>query len=544
LAAPTPRIWSVIRADESVFDLLLNFPRSRTGLNAKFVGHFTRILARFLAESDGWISIHKSAIVAIVLFAIDHIDVLAYRSLLCEIMTECQPQLDLIEYPISTLVTDVLKVAAAYLLPETIPKYDPASLDRDSLVPPQRERVKLWADRLGTKSRAQVAIKEPPELVPVPPWAGHADGADRTVEVSERGGNVHGREDRHQRRKDLAGGSRASEKDADLKAFLFLSALRHALSENGSIWKIVQSAAREFEVIQLLLICGIYARPSSMSANIAFGLLKAALYGSPETEKLAVGANEEVDPLPMRRTAELLALIDSYAQDFEFRVWPTAQMRDALPLFWEHRYPHIRSVGRGPVMCPLGTEDDPDDVELALDGMTPLELYGRYLLDDPPLSERLCVHLQDVLFLYDRESQILRTSDAATERAVLEQDSRFLGLMVTPLLLGERVARMNSLPDVIARVPPRMDCRTALSGWALWFAAFSAKTEFLMMTDAPLGEVLDTVDCLIDTAQLDLLLSEYEVKRESLNCLPTGNRLKRLSQQVIDKSLSYEPPSF
>jgi hypothetical protein len=205
------------------------------------------------------------------------------------------------------------------------------------------------------------------------------------------------------RRKIKAGESRADEPGAEVKAFLCLSAVRTALTGNPGLWSVIQSRERLYEVIQLLMICGVYAQPESISANIAFGIVKTAVYGSAEVRRMESGSLLE-------------RVMARYALDFEFRAEPTPQMRDALPLFWDYMYPPIRRVG-GP--------DDPEGLELLQDRMTPLELYAQYVLEDPPISDVLNAHFREALLRSDAGSRCHGCLGSTTERGRLDQDAHF-----------------------------------------------------------------------------------------------------------------------
>jgi hypothetical protein len=223
-------------------------------------------------------------------------------------------------------------------------------------------------------------------------------------------------------------------------------------------------------------------------------------------------------------------------------------MRDALPLFWNHRYSHITSVEIGPMpeLHIYDVHNRPQPVQLEFVGMTPLELYGRYLVDDPPLSDLLNIHCQDALLLYEKSSKNVRRARPPDQRRVLEMDGHFLNLMRTPFLLDRRPALMNDLPYAIGEAfpmrPVAKQSRAPVGGCARWFAVFSGQSAFLIMEDEPLGDVLEVTHCLMDSRALHELLQEADARLESANRRIDFATSLRQSQAVLAKAVMSEPP--
>jgi hypothetical protein len=178
-----------------------------------------------------------------------------------------------------------------------------------------------------------------------------------------------------------------------LHAYLLLTAIPGIDAEIGDVYGRLRppvSASRPGQSsvpMELLLICGIYSDPQSLVAARAFKMLEIIVYGRLAAPDL------ELDSIYFE--PEVQRILDDYAQDFRFSWNPTAQMLAAFPLFWNHRYPDLYdeqlrkrftyapielrwrtpdgSAGRATSQYPRGP------------GLTPLELYGQFLLYEPPI---------------------------------------------------------------------------------------------------------------------------------------------------------------
>jgi hypothetical protein len=498
-------------------------------------------LEQFLRAGKTWLAPRKEKIHSIISFALENIDVLAYQCFVCDLLKDFPSDLDEgIGYRGCDLIRDVLRYAASHLLRQSLPPYDPDALDRDSLVPRQRECFTLYmaGDRFPKCVRAALPHRADQRLLPAAPWM--LERPDSTVAIPIQGSPVAGRKARYGQRKELigrpCGGGTAR---AEVKAFLGLTALRTALAENLALWKVIQSRENRYEKMQLLLICGIYGPAKSMATCTALKILKLAMYGSPP---------EEWNLDSLWESDEMKSILNEYARDFEFRLWPTPQMRDAFPLFWDHRYAHITSVGIGeiPLLRLFGPDGELQSVPPpTFDGMTPLELYARYLLDEPPLSDLLNVHFQDAMNLYYKASQKVRAAKPPDQRKVLEMDSHFLNLMRTPFLSRGEEVRMKDLPQSIGTVLPdskRVPGRAPVNGWPCWFGLFASDGEFLQMDD-PLGDVLEVTKCMIEDADLPGVLAQHETRSDSLN-VKMAPRLKlRESQRIMELAVADDPPN-
>jgi hypothetical protein len=512
---PTRRLWEAVCKDDSVFSALLDFPAGPRGLHPKFAGHFARIFEQFLRAGRAWMGPRQKALHAVIRFAIENVDVLAYQGLLCNLLKDFSAELDDgVGYKTAQLVTDVLKFAASRLMSPSLPKHDAAALDRDSLVPVRRAACR---DYLAANPLVLAAIPGLPgvdKFLPRPGWT--LTAPDTSVAIPLAGSNVPGRAARYEARKKMAAPARdGGSRGAEVKAFLCLSALRAGLLDNLALWAVIQSKDSEFLNVQLLLLCGVYGPPKSLATGIALRTLKLAIYGSPE---------EQWNISPLWDCARIRAILHDYAQDFEFRLWPTPQMRDALPLFWDFRYAHITPVDMAklPELHVYDAHDTLQPVPLVFAGMTPLELYARYLLDDPALSDLLNVHFQDALLLYDRAAQAVRVAQPPDQRRVLEMDGHFLNLLRTPVRIGtHHRGVVKDAPHAIGKVLDSKEkvtdrVRPPVSEWAGWFAAFCGKSEFLSM-DGPLGDVADQIDCSSNNADLEKILRERQVVSPSMN---------------------------
>jgi hypothetical protein len=126
-------------------------------------------------------------------------------------------------------------------------------------------------------------------------------------------------------------------------------------------------------------------------------------------------------------------LIDDYARDFAFSLDFTTQMMSAFPIFWNHRYPELFDPDVGlctyePIQFSWIAIDGNDDTEVPPvviprpTGLTPLELYGQFLVYEPPIRDALNIQVLRILALLADEIEQLADTNPVTGKQFLADD--------------------------------------------------------------------------------------------------------------------------
>jgi hypothetical protein len=309
-------------------------------------------------------------------------------------------------------------------------------------------------------------------------------------------------------------------KSAKQSAYLLVSAVAAITLEAPDTFVHLRDA------LEPLLICGIYSDATSMVPNIAFRLLTMLLYG--------VEGEQEVTPL--LPDPAVLKIVDEYAQDFTFSDEISPQMVSAFPVFWNHRYPDLDDEKDYPqvkvmlVALPKsGMQDKPYWITRGR-GMTPLERYGRCLLDEPPMSDAFNSAIRHVLerwAKYADEIRRLEEEEPADprenmeyQRKVVEVDRVFFEFFRTRIVYGgvegdmrlvlkalpldpmDDYYQKGKLPE--KRPPPTFRLKTpelkplargqkpnraALNGNPRWLASFWAKSNIFCVSQGLTGFV-------------------------------------------------------
>jgi hypothetical protein len=173
----------------------------------------------------------------------------------------------------------------------------------------------------------------------------------------------------------------ATDADSIDLPYLLPNAIQSARADSSGI----QNLLADKEVVELLLVCGVFCDPVSMVSSQAFRLVQLA------------GADFRDES-------------DKFADAFTFCDPPVPQMIAAVPVFWRHRYPgETRTITVG-------------DREVDMSGWTPLERFNHCLLDEPAWSDAL--NFQIMKILVDEEGRINALRKKNTD--VFDGDAMFL----------------------------------------------------------------------------------------------------------------------
>jgi hypothetical protein len=150
-------------------------------------------------------------------------------------------------------------------------------------------------------------------------------------------------------------------------------------------------------------------------------------------------------------------------------------------------------------------------------GMSPLEIYGRRLFDEPPLSDAFCLDIQDVILWCEKRSNRVR-NDYATQgndvavyrkfqQAIIDADAKIFNLLRTQFMVSfferqtsrpvvkdfgcdrlRELIPMDGGNDYFQKLP--VAWRAALNGFGPWFAAFLHDSNmFYLSKDSPAGNM-------------------------------------------------------
>jgi hypothetical protein len=511
LSSPWRKLWDAIvkkrrEGDGYPFALLLNFVRGPLREDRMFAGHFESIFETFIRCSIGamdWLS--DGDRLDILRFATTHVTVPAYQQLICHLGSDFKDFFkDTNGY--AHWIRNLVQQAAwhTFCIHEV---YSRGLVRRPaSLAASQRAIHRA----VSPDSRALPLANVDYEAIPTPTFLGQSKvpWVPRTQP---------GYKERLTQRYQIAGflpshvdPSRQPDvflRHAQLSAYFLLSAVAAITLEDPGTF------AHLGDALEPLLICGVYSDATSMVSNIAFRLLTMLLYG--------VEAEDDVKPLLPDKERE--AIIDMYAQDFTFNDELSPQMVSAFSVFWNHRYEDLDDGKLYPLVevklwAPpnSGMSDESYRIERGK-GMTPLERYGRYLLDEPPMSDAFNSAIRRVLERWAKHVDRIRGVDRdepadpgenmAYQKRVVEADRVFFEFFRTRIVYGGvegdmtlvlKALPLDPLDDyfTVGRLPERRQppaiklqtpellpfargqtvCRVALNGNPFWLASFWANS--------------------------------------------------------------------
>jgi hypothetical protein len=168
------------------------------------------------------------------------------------------------------------------------------------------------------------------------------------------------------------------------------------MAENPDYAAALQGSALGLE---LLVICGVYADALSIVAPTAFRVLESLIYGD---ELLGI------DP---GGTANIWEMVEKYADDLRFEKNPTSQMVAALPLLWRHKSKKAKQGQYPVVKVEYETADGPSGEFWVYERRhrhTPMKVYGRLLLDEPPMQSAPNLGMLKAWKAYDQERNGVR----------------------------------------------------------------------------------------------------------------------------------------
>jgi hypothetical protein len=309
----------------------------------------------------------------------------------------------------------------------------------------------------------------------------------------------------------------------------------------------------------------VWGAPDSLASGIAFKLLKSVLYGAG-------------DRPPLRGTPEVEKLVREYAACLEFRERPTPQMVAAFPVFWGFRYDKIVALAGDPpremakdIMFKYYAGRAGDamvDSPLSAPGMSPLELYGRRLFDEPPLSDALCLAIQEVLLWCEKASNAVRDKFAAKgngdelyvqfQQDIIRADAKVFNLLRTQFAVGwfdthrpdraMKVVGIDQLRHLIGmeggnqyflKLP--VAWRTPLNGFGAWFAAFMNDSRQFWLIGEPAGNMADMA---VRPSEADLvkILERHNAVSASSNPRQDKKAVREQSEINMGSYCKHEPP--
>jgi hypothetical protein len=511
-----------------VFDRVLNFVKSPSALDRVFAGHFQRILESFLAHDFDWIPDLSEFLRSILSFAIAHVDVLAYQQFLWHLPSDFETALSAMEdwacpdpqpeadaVPFVGFFNELLEGAAreCFAIRDILGRF-PDLGDRLRRV---KDRLPERTNRYRPMSRLKKPLPLPPYILnptEVTTWTAPADYA---VRLARRRVGVEA----------VPADDEAAAQALALartRAYLLLALLQGVVSEKADFANDILRAPR---LLELLFMCGVYADPHSMVAPAAFRILETLRYGNPDLG---------IPPASSEDAALLARIAAEYAPDIEFTTELTAKMCAAFPLFWNQPIAGAPEVNGGePIEAELLAPFPPADAPPATfprwaptrsTRPTPLVLYGRFLVDDPPLNQAIGVRIVQVLRAYHEDGIKVREDIPAApithkdyfayQKKVLDLDWPFVEFLRAkfPFGVDKTDVDMSILNTVLPLSP--MDPyfsnatserhRVALNGALVEFADFWTSTNFLEFGDGSTSQLQESIPKLDSVAAAEVLV--------------------------------------
>lgn len=398
LSAASRKIQEMIRSSTFLRKQLENFispENSKYNLDPLLAGHFQRIFEAFMRSSERGALKLDVDIRSIVAFCIEHVDISAYQQLLLHLGTDFKDVLE--DYSFHEFVSDILKGAAKMCLAID------ALADKNSAMEARRQYLTQTMRKARQEgSRGPVRQIDTSKEVDPPDLSARLskvyNGRERTPEFERR----------TRERAELVGYNEMMEierNDGVMRAYMLLSSVCQMITEECDT--IID--LRNEDHVRYLLICGVYSDSVFGVCQLAFKLLKNILQGNRERWDVYYADQNALDPTVETlvdewtdMSPEIRTLIDTYAEDFVFAERVTDTMIAAFPIFWNHRYTNIEHDFEYPPVRKIvylsesGVKPEDMGEYKRPAGITPFELYGRFLLDEPPISDILNLEILKV----------------------------------------------------------------------------------------------------------------------------------------------------
>jgi hypothetical protein len=383
LSSTGRRVGALVSKSQYAHAFVRNFIHTSVSLNPMFAGHFQRIVEAFLRSDIAQLD-NPVFMDPFIVFAIENINVLAYQQLMCHIVVDIPVALDQVGGT-SRIIQSILRGAAhrAFIVEQTR-HIDARPIESTTVTqtvakkfrPPVNSHCVEFAEYTGVPHRITGKFISPSA-------PGYSDRlAARRLKI--------GFPD------DLG----ESFEMAQLKAYLLVNSIATMAAEDSGMLLDLQTPENRLPFLELLLTIGVYSDPYSMVAKCAFRLADWIVNGLPEGDD--TDDNDTADKTPPSSYFEddIQNLLNDFAQDFNFSKDVTAQMIAAFPLFWNYRYadladPDLTEPPDYPdvelMLC--APDGDPDEAPVEnfrrAPGLTPLELYGQFMLSEPPMNDGL-----------------------------------------------------------------------------------------------------------------------------------------------------------
>jgi hypothetical protein len=461
LASPSTKLRNLFREERCSkgYQMLLDFIGSDLALDTLFAGHFQRILESFFRAFRDWQALLTDNAPKLIGFILTNCHILPYQQLVCHLVVDFSNVLDLWEHMMpSQFLVRLLRKAAAYVfaIRETMPRETPPP----SPAPPTAD------------PEVSSGFGQPPLN-----WKGERTLSARGKKCTMTDYSLSHRTRRYE---ELYYKHRACVTDGpdgeaiptgtvrDLQRHVYV--LLHSIQiMSGETSELLDWLSQTDDVIRLLLTCGVYADSTSMISPQAFRLVYRALYVKEEGD--AVKPEFDISD-------EKKGIVDEFADAFLFSHDITEQMIAAFPIFWNHRYEDLETLGNYPDVTVEPAFDCPGFPVHRPKGCTPLQFFGYCLVDEPSVSDVLNRSIMDALAHLNNKRK--EAFDQKDWEKVIELDTFYFEFLRTK----HQDLDIGALADVIpfglddpqAKETPERS-RVHLSGSAHDFAIFRIRDE-------------------------------------------------------------------
>jgi hypothetical protein len=429
LSSPSRRLWmKLLEAKDqamSPFHKLISFipsgnRRNPHAVDCRFAGNFQRVFANFLRSSDSWIQwINKDQFEHIVQFALKNINCMAYQQLLvlivmdfsspyCKLMGGGNEKLrDYIRLIVSETATQV------HLVHQCCIELTTAELNQ-SLIQVRHDAIRRCPDNSWNRPINWKGENIPPwrfsKIQPSQNRTSNRFTENSFLEMERLLGELNVTFTQSELPSDRADIDQLLE-DGKISAYLLLLTVMNCLTEQLALADLIRD---DMDIVRLVLLSGVFADPHSIVSVEAFRIVRVLVEGLRDFDN-----PEKYVIQPIAADSGIYSVIDEFAGFFEFGLCLTPQMVAAFPLFFGHHYENLRSdQPPGPVVIPLDQPSEDSGIPVTAqpepfryvhpNGLTPLEFYAHFLLDDPAVSDQLCQAILQVLQMLEKRANEIR----------------------------------------------------------------------------------------------------------------------------------------